>query len=179
MPATKVATSSRGRDRSSAIDFLRREHRDILRSLDRLETLAGELEANPDASTDEVQSLIEYFQDFVDGHHETLEEEYLFPVLETRHLTRAAGPIGALSREHKVTHALLAEMVRADRPRLPGILRDYANHVREHIRKEEDLLFPKAEKALTEEDHCSLCDRFASLPTRIQHQDCRPPLRSQ
>lgn len=92
--------------------------------------------------------------------HAALEEELLF--VELDRLPEAAGPLAVMREEHLDIETSLA---RALETRDVGEARDLLLHVidvaRPHFAKEEDVLFPMAERALAEETLLRLGERWA------------------
>lgn len=85
------------------------------------------------------------------GSHATLEEELLFSALEP-HLGDRDGPLAVMIAEHEEMERMLTHIQEeADVNRailwIPGALRA----ARSHFRKEEDVLFPMAERLLGED----------------------------
>lgn len=158
-------------DRPCAV--LKAEHQVILRVLDVLETLVdrpGGLE------TTSLAECVEFFQLFADACHHAKEEDLLFPVLEERGMPRDGGPIGVMLYEHRVARSLVARMRQA----LDGIAagdteasndlrdaaRDYLELLRQHIFKEDHVLFQAGDDLMTETDQTSLGAKFCDVGCR-------------
>lgn len=136
-------------------DRLRQEHRTILEQLEALEQAI--LHAQEEASPEGVQGLVDALEEFLEGHMRK-EEEVLFPYLEG-FLGRVGGPVGAGWEHEGIYRDLLffaRELAR------PGGLTEEANRqawrargetliqgLRKHIRKEEEVLFPIAERLIS------------------------------
>ncbi len=109
-----------------------------------------------------VKEALEFFAEFADSHHHFKEESALFPAMERRGVPREGGPIGMMLHEHEIGRAALrgirenlpkagegsAEAVEAIR-RHAG---EYVNLLRNHIWKEDNVLFRMAEAHLSPED---------------------------
>jgi CBS domain-containing protein/hemerythrin-like domain-containing protein len=150
---------------------LRREHDLILRVLDGLEAVVRRLERKEKVSASLIAAAIDALSAFADGCHHAKEEEGLFPALQLRGLPREAGPLTATRADHDQGRRLLRSLrsttgTNGGSPRLAGVVREYAALLRLHIAKENDELFPLAERLLTAEDHARLARTFAEVEER-------------
>lgn len=116
-----------------------------------------------------VAKMADFFAGFADTCHHAKEEKLLFPRLEARGADRMGCPIAELTDEHETGRA----HVRAIRAALAGAadeagpakevaghLAEYAELLREHIRKENEVLFPCADRVLSREDQHELARGF-------------------
>ena len=153
--------------------ILRQEHQVILRVLDVLENLldTGHTEGEP--SHEALAQCLEFFHLFADVCHHGKEEDHLFPVLEARGVPREGGPIGVMLEEHEVGRSLIKRMSNAfetlnegDSVRdtdLPSAAADYLLLMRQHITKEDDVLFMIGDQVMTEVDQHDLAERFCDV----------------
>jgi hemerythrin-like domain-containing protein len=164
-----TATPMTERPTAPATTVLRREHQAILRMLDVLDRVAGKVESGEDVPQGMIEGLLEFFTIFNDRCHQGKEEECLFPRLEQKGLPRSGGPIAALVSEHVQSRALLARMrtvspACADDPdsarRFAEAAHKYVALVREHISKENTVLFMMAERLLTDSEQRALAAEF-------------------
>lgn len=110
--------------------------------------------------------LLEAFRDYavgyVDNCHNQKEERHLFPVIEKLGIPREGGPLAVMLAEHEQSKALLRQLTRlvdsydgGDRQAL-GTLRstfeEYAELVKGHFWKETDILYPMAQRVLSQAD---------------------------
>jgi len=153
-----------------ATEVLRHEHEAILKMLDGLERLNEALRTNPAGSKETLQGFVEFFQLFADRCHHGKEEDLLFPLLERRGLPRAGGPIGVMLFEHDHGRELLREMAAAaetfdKKPQDAArqwvqAAQRYCQLLRDHILKENEVLFRMAEQILTDEEQTALAAAF-------------------
>ncbi|MBI4577267.1 MAG: hemerythrin domain-containing protein [Planctomycetes bacterium] len=125
------------------------EHRVVLANLERLEAALE----RPDLEG--VSRALAFFQEGLVAHRRK-EEEVLFPAL-ARHLGSEGGPVGCMLHEHRMEAALLESLRSAVVACRPGggdsrrwIEAGMAlvGHLRDHIAKEDQVLFPMAEQLL-------------------------------
>lgn len=160
-----------------ATDTLRSEHTIILNVLGALETIAkvdvksGELDL---ASAGEA---LDFLRNFADRCHHTKEEDHFFPALATRGLPRSVGPLAVMVADHEKGRALLTrmsqalELARAGRPGAADQFNisalAYVDLIRDHIAKENDVLFPMGDAILSADDQTALVEGFE----RMEHLD--------
>jgi hemerythrin-like domain-containing protein len=156
-----------------ATDALRREHDAILNMLDAAEELAARLERRQPAAPQQLADLLEFLRLFADRCHHGKEENLLFPLLEKKGMPRQGGPIGVMLHEHDHGRALIAEMREAAQTLAAGnaeagaqwahAARRYVALLREHIHKENEILFRMAERMLSEAEQEELARAFDRL----------------
>ena len=136
---------------------LQGEHRMIEKVLEALETQLGQLELGKfDAAF--FEQALDFFANFADGCHHYKEETALFPGMERCGVPRDGGPIGVMLQEHNWGRACLAgirqnlEGARSGSSASMEAIRnhagDYINMLRQHIWKEDNVLFKMAERIL-------------------------------
>lgn len=153
-----------------ATEILRQEHDAILRMLDGLDQMNETLLANSAVAKETVGGFLEFFRLFADRCHHGKEEDLLFPMLEKRGIPRDGGPIGVMLHEHDHGRELIQDMAAAaaeyekDRAgaarRWVRAARDYSQLLRDHILKENHILFRIAEQILTSEEQSALAVQF-------------------
>jgi hemerythrin-like domain-containing protein len=154
-----------------ATEILMDEHRVIEQVLNCLEKLADHCLAGEMLDGLSVMEALDFLSVFADRCHHGKEEAHLFPLLEARGLGRGGGPTGVMLHEHDEGRRLVAAMRQAvadDAPRdFQRYARAYVRLLREHIRKEDQCLFPMAARILSGSDAESLAQRFE----RIEHAE--------
>ncbi len=153
-----------------ATEILRKEHDSILKMLDALDHTSQQMLAGNPVQRSTLQGLLEFFQLFADRCHHGKEEGLLFPLLERRGIPRDGGPIGVMLHEHNHGRELIREMEAAaaefeQQPEVAGrrwaqSAGAYSQLLRDHILKENDILFLMAEQILTPDEQTSLAADF-------------------
>lgn len=145
------------------------EHDNILKLLDVLDRL-GALVLEGGVPPDRLEAAVFLVRDYADGLHHAKEEQILFPLLEKQGIPRDQGPIGCMLEEHEVGRDAVAEMTRAISDLRAGkdagtdfadAARGYTDLLRNHIEKENAVLFPWAESLIGEEERAQLKREFA------------------
>jgi len=151
-----------------SVEVLMHEHRVIERGLAVLENIADRIEKGESVPTDKVTALLDFFQVFADQCHHGKEEGMLFPELEAKGIPKEGGPIGVMLIEHEEGRELRRRMSEAvsnltdetNRQQFVTAAREYINLLRQHIWKEDNVLFQMAQQVLTEADDAALVERF-------------------
>lgn len=138
---------------SKAIDELKHDHDAILSSLSILDTMVGRLDGAGAPSAEDLRGFIGFLKEFADKCHHGKEEGILFPALTDAGMPQHGGPVGVMLSEHVEGRAFIKEMEQAitgavDVKSFSRAAQDYAALLRAHIAKENDVLFPAAERLL-------------------------------
>jgi len=156
------------------IDELKMEHQAVRMTLRVLETLCRRMEQPGQAvDVEHIDQLLEFFSVFVDQCHHGKEEQLLFPALEAAGVRREGGPIGVLLEEHERGReyvrrmtSRLSEYRAGEASGSPGFTREargYIGLLDQHIQKEDSVLFPLAEKELSEARKSELSAGFERI----------------
>jgi hemerythrin-like domain-containing protein len=158
---------------TTATDILRREHDAILRMLDATDEVIRRLDAGGTVEPGMLNGLLEFFRLFADQCHHGKEEDLLFPKLEQKGMPRETGPIGVMLLEHDQGRAFVRQMEQAAgefaqgktgaAARWTAAAAGYAALLREHIHKENNILFVMAERMLTPEEQQELSEQFEKV----------------
>ncbi|HLA68365.1 MAG TPA: hemerythrin domain-containing protein [Bacteroidota bacterium] len=156
-------------------DILKEEHRAIERLLNVLDRAAGKLERGEAVSPDLLEKSILFIQKFADGCHHQKEETLLFPAMEEKGFPRSVGPLGVMLHEHEMGRSLVSSMKRAlggfrngsvEAGRdLAESARMFSGLLRDHIAKEDNVLFVMADQHFTENEQTRLLHRFRQVET--------------
>jgi hemerythrin-like domain-containing protein len=144
-------------------DVLREEHRVILRALLLLESATDRLARRETLPDGWWERLIGWLRAFADLNHHTKEERYLFPALVKAGVPSEGGPVGVMLAEHAEGRALVQAMQGDDVPRRVDAARQYVQLLRDHIDKEDGVLFPLAERVLEERAQQALAREFEAV----------------
>lgn len=161
-------------------EILMNEHRVIEQVLDCLDAMADRCERDGRIDEEPARQAIEFFRDFADRCHHGKEENQLFPMMESRGFSPAAGPTAVMRSEHVQGRSLIRSMEEA----IPGAsqgdataqtawvhsARGYSTMLRQHIEKEDTCLFPMADQALLSGDQ----EELGRLFDRVEHEEIGP-----
>lgn len=144
-------------------DVLREEHRVILGALDLLEAAARRLTAGTVLPEVWWLEIIAWLRGFADRNHHAKEETSLFPAMVNAGVPSMGGPIGVMLEEHERGRALIRAMEAAEPAARAAGARAYVSLLREHIDKENGVLFPLADSVLDEAAQRSLGRDFEAV----------------
>lgn len=160
-----------------ATEILVAEHRVIERVLTALETAAKRLAAGEAVPADFFLMAADFIKGFADGCHHKKEEGVLFVALVANGMSPEAGPIAVMLVEHeegrRLTRAMRegAERLQGDDPAaLAQVVRNalgYTALLRQHIQKEDVVLFPMADRIIPIEQH----DQVNAAFDHIEHEE--------
>jgi len=145
------------------------EHQIILMVLDAAEREARRIKEKGEVQSEQVEEMVDFFRNFADRCHHAKEEKLLFIRMEERGMPREAGPIGVMLYEHDLgrghVRAIADLLPRAgnDPAARDGIrqhLAAYVQLLRDHIYKEDHILYPMADQLLLPEDQRALEAEF-------------------
>jgi hemerythrin-like domain-containing protein len=154
----------------NATDELMNEHRVIERVLDSLETAAERLEKGQPVRAEFFLSATDFIQGFADGCHHRKEEGVLFVRLNEYGMPQDSGPLGVMLAEHALGRQFTRELrsaawaMQSGEPsanaRVIQNARGYTTLLRQHIQKEDHILFPMADRVIPADQHASVWEAF-------------------
>lgn len=158
-----------------ATQILEAEHEVILNVLDCLEKLGEEARASKKLDARSARDVLELLGTFADRCHHGKEEGVLFPQLVKKGLPEKVGPIAVMLAEHETGRAEIAGMragVAAWDESRPDATERFATHarayvdlLRDHIAKENGVLFPMADGMLSQPEQEEILRGFAAAET--------------
>jgi superfamily I DNA/RNA helicase/hemerythrin-like domain-containing protein len=174
-----TATSARKNSSMRPTDILSAEHRVIEQVLDCLERMSKSCSTSGIIDLDSGRTALRILRTFADHCHHGKEEQHLFPMLQSRGLPTHVGPVAVMLEEHELGRgeirkmdAALAGAERGEREaarQFAVAAQTYVELLRDHIAKEDNILFPMAESVLRHEDRTQLLAAFQT----VEHDDLR------
>ncbi len=156
--------------------ILMSEHRVIERVLQALDTAAGQLQLGYPVRPGFFIEATDFIKGFADGCHHKKEEGVLFKALVANGMPVRGGPVAVMLYEHEQGRRFAAAL-REAALRLEGdpSARDavianalnYASLLRQHIQKEDGVLFPMADRLLPAEAQKQVMAGF----DRLEHEE--------
>jgi len=157
----------------TATEVLRTEHEAILKMVEASEAVAERLRQGEKVRPEILNTFHEFFQTFADQCHHGKEEDIFFPLLEARGVPKTGGPIGVMFDEHELGRNLVRQMKDASEAyassaegsgeRWAQAAEEYGALLRSHIFKENQVLFPMAERILSGSELESVAEDFEKL----------------
>lgn len=152
---------------NSPTDVLREEHRVILRALAVLESAADRRPADGRVPDGWWERAVAWLREFADASHHAKEERALFPALVKAGVPAEGGPVAVMLAEHVAGRELIRAMADGPDARRTAAARQYVSLLRQHIDKENDVLFPQAEQALPADELEGLGQAFADFELQV------------
>ena len=156
-----------GHQADKPTQILSDEHRIIERVLDAVQRLTL---APARQNVSRWQKALDFIRHFADQCHHCKEEQVLFPALELHGIPTEGGPVGMMLLEHEEGRVLVRAMMDAlarieagDDGAEAGLF-DSAGHylrlLREHIQKEDEVLFRMADEVIPADEQKRLLQEF-------------------
>jgi hemerythrin-like domain-containing protein len=152
-----------------SVDRLVAEHDIIERGLDVLEKAVGRIESGQPIPDDFPQWAPDFFSQFADKCHHAKEEDLFFPLLKERGIPKEGGPIGVMLHEHDVGRDCVRRMREAseaadfDGAKFASAAKEFISLLRQHIFKENNILFQMAGSVMSEEDDADMDGQFTQV----------------
>jgi hemerythrin-like domain-containing protein len=151
---------------NTATKNLEDDHIHIIKLIDVMEIITHS--DNPDIV--HIEGIIDIIRNFADGLHHAKEENLFFPALERNGFSAQQGPVAVMLNEHvqgrnyvKGISDNLELFKNGNLKAINGVYQNmlgYAELLRSHIAKENNILFRMADNALSEFDQQQLLEQF-------------------
>jgi len=155
-----------------ATQQLRNEHEGVKVMLNILEQVCRQLGADGNLNKEHFDGILEFLKVFVDKCHHGKEEDLLFPALISAGVPKD-GPIAVMLQEHEMGRNYIKAMsdvyaahVGGDKSASKTIRQnalDYIMLLRNHIEKENNVLFVMADSLLSEKTQDELFEGFEKI----------------
>lgn len=159
------------------LKILEEEHRIIEKNIAVLESISERILSGEEPPVEDLEKTIDFIKTFADKCHHGKEENKLFPKMESRGVPRFEGPIGVMLFEHEVGRRYVKSMVEALSSIKSGSKKGYlefrshalgyAQLLREHISKEDNILYPIARQVLKSRDFEELKEEFEKVEEEL------------
>ncbi|MEW5983220.1 MAG: hemerythrin domain-containing protein [Acidobacteriota bacterium] len=160
-----------------AIDTLMHEHRVIEQVLSALDGFAAGIDRGEPADRATVRDFADFFANFADKCHHGKEEDRLFARMTDHGFPRDAGPIGVMLAEHTAGRQHVGALrsigegtgplSEADRRAICFHAGAYVPLLRQHIVKEDSVLYPMAVRAIPEGEFERMAQDFEAFERTV------------
>jgi hemerythrin-like domain-containing protein len=160
-----------------ATQILMAEHRVIETVIECLERMTAKAQESDKLDKLSAEQAIEFIKTFADKCHHAKEEDRLFPAMESKGMPRHGGPIGVMLIEHENGRMFVRGMVEhlekaatGDSVALTHFSQNamgYAGLLRQHIQKEDQILFPMADRMMSADDESILLAQFEQAEMEV------------
>jgi hemerythrin-like domain-containing protein len=138
----------------TASQDLIREHDAILVALNVLEKMYEKMQNDENVEYNDIEEMIDFLKVFADKCHHGKEEDFLFPALEKIGIKNKNGPIGVMLEQHRQGRELIKQLKESvinqkiNKSSFVVAASSYVNLLRNHIEKENTMLFPMSDEML-------------------------------
>ena len=156
-----------GHQAEKPTQILSDEHRVIERVLGAVEKLAK----GPVGALEPWKKALDFIRHFADQCHHFKEEKVLFPAMEAHGIPSEGGPVGMMLMEHEEARSYVGAMFaaislieaknEAAKESLLSSAQAYCRLLREHIQKEDEVLFRMADEVISAEEQKKVSAAFA------------------
>jgi hemerythrin-like domain-containing protein len=160
-----------------ATEILMGEHRVIGHVLAALEAAAGQVEAGQPVRPGFFIDAAAFIRGFADGCHHKKEEDVLFKTMERYGVPASGGPLGVMLSEHEMGRRLTRQMHDAAqrwqagdesaRSEVVQAARAYVALLRQHMFKENNVLFPMADQVIPPAQYDQVAEGFE----HVEHEE--------
>jgi hemerythrin-like domain-containing protein len=156
-----------------ATQFLMQEHKLILRSLDVLDAIGSSVEKTGTLEESDIEKVLDFLRWFADAHHQAKEETILFPALRNAAASQQRS-VQHLTLEHDQERNLIEEMEKdlrlAHLPEFVTKANRLSSTLRNHIYKEDQILFEAADELLAPNEDEAVFERLSGFDTVLDKQ---------
>lgn len=164
LPKSECKTPSTGAQKlSPPLQALVDEHTNIKRVLAQLPALAGRIQKGLDAATRQtIIEVIDFIRQYADKFHHAKEEDILF-----KYFDAGSDILAVMYKEHEIgrnhVRTALAALEQDNTAVIIEQLTAYGALLKEHIRKEDEILYPWMNRGLTDSEVGQLFSKFNTV----------------
>lgn len=137
------------------MDYLMEEHVYILKVADRAEIVCRELESGARLDKDFVVGFIDFIRNYADKFHHAKEEDMLFVEMGKPGVEMHCNPVEQMLIEHDEGRGLIARIEAGlkseDVEKITSNMGSYVALIRDHIGKEDNVLYRMADEVLSKD----------------------------
>ena len=154
--------------------ILSEEHQNILKAIDMLLKECNDLEKGKEIDLDFFNRAIEFIRGYADRFHHAKEEDILFVALAGDNIEMRCNPTEQMIYEHGLGRNFIKELEigvnNKNKDKIIKNSRSYAQLLQEHIFKEDNILYPMADKALTKDIEKAMLGKFKEVEQKFAKQ---------
>ncbi|MBT3690005.1 hemerythrin [bacterium] len=151
--------------------ILSEEHQNILKVINDLLKECDTLESKNELNLEFFNKTIDFIINYADKFHHAKEEDILFIELNKEGVQMPCNPIEQMLHEHELGRNYINELKKQiDENNIEKIIensRGYASLLQEHIYKEDNILYPMAEEALSEDTKNKILNKFNEIENKL------------
>lgn len=155
---------------------LMNEHQFILKYIDLMQRFVQHCQGNKDEHflLAKAQSFADFIEQFADSYHHAKEEDVLFHYLQKPGVLTHCNPLPVMLSEHEQGRTLVKQLkhaiVAGDFASLCKNIQAYNDCLRQHIFKEDNVLYKMAEEGIADKDKIAINNAFSSIESELGKQ---------
>ncbi len=153
-----------------ATEILKEEHKIIKEMLNILEIIIKKIENNEEVEKEHLNQIIDFIKNFADKCHHGKEEDLLFKTMLNKGFPEG-GPITVMLIEHETGREYVKKLDKGiqdnNKKEIIENGKNYISLLREHIEKEDNILYEIAKGVLDNEEDKKLINEFEKFEKEI------------
>ena len=155
------------------IQALEADHDVILSMLETTIKVCDRIDAGDLIPAEHLENLVRFIREFADGTHHAKEEDILFPAMEQAGIPKDGGPVGIMLIEHNQGREFVSEIAEGivgyktgDPDGIAQVMenaRAYVVLLFQHIQKENQILYPMAQRAIDATGWAAIATQFEEV----------------
>jgi hemerythrin-like domain-containing protein len=154
---------------TTATQNLENDHVQILRLIEVIESITK----SEKPTVEHLELVVKIIREFADGLHHAKEENFLFPLMVKKGYSTESGPVAVMLHDHaegrNYVKAMIAniELYKQGEPgalnKVYSNMAGYADLLKNHIHKENNVLFRMADNAFSSSEQETLLNEFSKV----------------
>lgn len=155
---------------------LTKEHKDIIELLNIMNKIADKIKSKDVFYTSDVEEIIDFLKFFIEKSHHG-KEEIFYPELKFAGIPIELESLSIMMYEHTLAKNYLKDIYSCvenckignsfSGELLADSLKNYVVLIKNHIQKEEEIIFPLADKELSQEKQTDIYRQFENIEKKI------------
>ncbi|MFH1610687.1 MAG: hemerythrin domain-containing protein [Patescibacteria group bacterium] len=157
--------------------ILSEEHQNILKVIQALNKKCQVLETGVDLDKDFFNQVINFIQNYADKFHHAKEEDILFKAINENEECMHCNPVEQMLHEHNLGRDFVKGAKKGlEENDIKKILENftaYASLLQDHIFKEDNILYPMADQAISQTDQELMLEKFEQVEKEKFNSDVK------
>ncbi len=157
------------------IQILNKEHENILSVADVIEKECNGIKSGKELDKDFFNKAVDFIENYTDKFHHSKEEDILFKELCKPEAEMHCNPVDQMLYEHDIgrnfVKGIKEGIKKGDKEKIVENALGYVQLIREHIFKEDNILYPMSESALNKESKDSIQNRFEKVLKSMEEEN--------
>ena len=157
--------------------ILSEEHKNILKVIHSLNKKCQDLENNKDLDKDFFNQAVDFIQNYADKFHHAKEEDILFKTINENEECMHCNPVEQMLHEHDLGRDFVKGAKQGleenDIKKILENFTGYASLLKDHIFKEDNILYPMADQAISQKDQELMLEKFEQVEKEKFNSDIK------